>query len=135
MRFALAFWATVTIVTVGTLLLCSKSEPFLGGLFFVPFAFGPLAVTIGLAFALRSTVAQYLLTVSSVLYGVWFAFVYTQAVYVNPDPQSPIAFLFIGIYAFPVLALFWITAAVAHWRKWKWTPNQRMHARRPSGLG
>jgi len=127
MRSTLAFWATATIVIVGTLLLCSKSEPFLGGLFFVPFAFGPLAVTIGLAFAFRSTLAQYLLTVSSVLYGVWFAFVYAQAVYVNPDPQSPIAFLFVGTYALSVLAIFWIAAAVAHWRKYKWTANQRMH--------
>jgi hypothetical protein len=123
MRSALAFWATATIVTVGTFLLCSKSEPFLGGLFFLPFAFGPLLVTIVLAFALRSTLAQYLLTVSSVLYGMWFAFVYAQAVFVNPDPQSPIAFLFFGIYALPMLALFWIAAAVAHWRKWKWTAN------------
>lgn len=123
MRYALAFWATATIVTVGTFLLCSKSEPFLGGLFFLPFAFGPLAVTIGLGFALRSTVAQYLLTVSSVLYGVWFAFVYAQAVFVNPDPQAPIAFLFVGFYALPVLALFWISAAVAHCLRRRWTAN------------
>lgn len=117
MPSTLAFWATATVVIVGTLLLCSKSEPFLGGLFFVPFAFGPLAVTIALAFVFRSTLAQYLLVVSSVMYGVWFAFVYAQAVFLNPDPQSPIAFLFVGIYAFPVLAIFWIAAAVAHWRK------------------
>jgi hypothetical protein len=108
---------------IGTLLLCSKSEPFLGGLFFVPFAFGPLTVTIGLAFACRSTLAQYLLTVSSALYGAWFAFVYVQACYVNPDPQSPIVFLFVGIYAIPVLAIFWIAAAIAHWRNWESTAS------------
>ena len=117
MRSGLAFWTTATIVMIGTLLLCSKSDPFFAGLFFVPFTFGPLAVTIGLAVVWRSTLAQYLLTVSSVLYGAWFAFIYAQAVYVNPDPQSPIAFLFVGVYATPVLAVFWIAAAVVQWRK------------------
>jgi hypothetical protein len=111
-----AFWATAIVVMIGTLLLCSKSDPFLGGLFFVPFAFGPLAGTIGLAFACRSTLAQYLLTVSSVSYGAWFAFIYVLA-FGSPDPQSPIAFLFVGIYAVPVLAIYWIAAATAPWRK------------------
>jgi len=119
----LAFWTTATIVLIGTLFLCSLAEHFFAGLFFVPFSFGPLAVTIGLAFALRSTLAQVLLTVSSILYGAWFAFVCAQALFVNPDPQSPIVFLFVGIYAIPVLVIFWIAAAVAHLRKPKWKAN------------
>jgi len=123
MRPGLAFWTTATIVLIGTLFFCSLAEHFFAGLFFVPFSFGPLAVTIGLAFALRSTLAQVLLTVSSILYGAWFAFVCAQAFFVNPDPQSPIVFLFVGIYAIPVLVIFWIAAAVAHLRKPKWKAN------------
>jgi len=121
-RTGLAFWTTATIVLIGTLLLCSQADPFSAGLFFVPFSFGPLAVTLGLAFALRSPLAQVLLTVSSVLYGAWFAFICAQAFFVNPDPQSPIAFLFVGIYAIPVLVIFWIAATLAHW-EWKRTAN------------
>ena len=123
MRPGLAFWTTATIVLIGTLVLCSQAEPFSAGLFFVPFSFGPLAVTVGLALALRSTLAQVLLTVSSVLYGVWFVFICAQAFFVNPDPQSPIAFLFVGIYAIPVLVIFWIAATLAHWWEWKRTAN------------
>lgn len=122
-RAGLAFWTTAAIVLMGTLLLCSHADPFSAGLFFVPFAFGPLAVTIGLALACRSTFAQVLLTVSSVLYGAWFAYVYVQAFFVHPDPQSPIAFLFVGICAVPVLVVFWVAAAVAHWPKRTRTAN------------
>ena len=118
-----AFWTTAAIVLMGTLLLCSQADPFSAGLFFVPFAFGPLAVTIGLALACRSTFAQVLLTVSSVSYGAWFAYICAQAFFVNPDPQSPIAFLFVGICAVPVLVVFWVAAAVAHWRKRTRTAN------------
>lgn len=124
MRTGLAFWTTATIVLIGTLFFCSLAKHFFAGLFFVPFSFGPLAVTIGLAFALRSTLAQVLLTVSSILYGAWFAFVCAQAFFVNPDPQSPIVFLFVGIYAIPVLAIFWIAATLAHWWEWKRTANE-----------
>ena len=118
-----AFWTTAAIVLIGTLFLCSQADPFSAGLFFVPFAFGPLAVTIGLALACRSTFAQVLLTVSSVSYGAWFAYICAQAFFVNPDPQSPIAFLFVGICAVPVLLVFWVAAMLAHWRKRKRSAN------------
>ncbi|WP_339727784.1 hypothetical protein [uncultured Gimesia sp.] len=115
-RFGKAFITTAVIVTIGTLVLCLQSTPFYAGLFFVPFVFGPLVVTAVLSFALLSTRAQTLLTISSILYALWFVYIYAQAFYINPDPQSPIAFLFIGIYAVPVLAIFWITAGFTQWR-------------------
>ncbi len=123
LRFGPAFWTTATIVLTGTLVLCSQADPFSAGLFFVPFSFGPLVVSLGLAFALRSIRAQVLLTISSVLYGAWFAYICAQAFFVNPDPQSPIAFLFVGIYALPVLVIFWIAATFAHWWERKHAAN------------
>lgn len=111
-----AFIATVAVVTVGSLMLCSKATPFSAGLFFVPFAFGPLIVTLGLSLVLRSPHAQQLLTISSVAYAVWFAYVYLQAFYINLDPQSSLAFLFVGFYALPLIAAFWVAAGVMHWR-------------------
>ena len=53
---------------------------------------------------------------SSVLYAAWFASVFAQVFYIDPDPQSPIALLFVGAFALPVLAVFWIAAGVAQWR-------------------
>ena len=114
--FGAAFFMTASVATAGSLVLCSHATPFFAGLFFVPFAFGPLAVTLGLSVLLRSKPAQAVLTVSSVLYAVWFGYVYLQAFHLNSDPQSPIAFLFVGVYALPVLIGFWIAAGVTQWR-------------------
>ncbi|QDU11856.1 hypothetical protein V202x_52810 [Gimesia aquarii] len=118
-KLGIAFITTALVVTIGTLLLCSQSNPPYAGLFFVPFAFGPLAVTAVLSCVLLSTRAQTMLTISSVVYALWFGYIYAQAFYINPDPQSPIAFLFIGIYAVPVLAIFWIAAGLTQWRATK----------------
>ena len=115
-RLGKAFITTAVVVTIGTLVLCLQSRPLYAGLFFVPFVFGPLVVTAVLSFVLLSTRAQKLLTISSILYALWFVYIYAQAFYINPDPQSPIAFLFIGIYAVPVLAIFWIAAGFTQWR-------------------
>lgn len=114
-RLGTAFVTPVAVATIGTLVLCSKADPFFAGLFFVPLAFGPLAITAGLACVWRSKTAQHLLTISSILYAAWFVYVYAQAVYIHPDPQSLIAFLLVGIYALPVLAVCWLAAGAMHW--------------------
>lgn len=129
-RLGPSFLITAAIVVIGSAALCAKATPFSSGLFFVPFAFGPLVITVTLCFALPSASAQRLLTISSVLYAVWFGYVYAQVFYINPDPQSPIAFLFIGVYAVPVLVVFWIAAGVAQWLSIKQSTNNPMP---PSG--
>ena len=112
----IAFFVTMAVVVIGSIALCTIATPFAAGLLMAPFTFGPLVITAGLAIALRSRPAQIVLSLSSVLYAAWFGYVYAQAVYINPDPQAPIAFLFVGIYSLPVLAVFWLAAGVAHWR-------------------
>jgi hypothetical protein len=111
----IAFFITMAVAVIGSIVLCSLATPFVAGLLLAPFSFGPLVVTAGLAIALRSRPAQIVLSLSSILYAAWFGYVYAQAVHINPDPQSPIAFLFVGIYAVPVLVVLWIAAGAAHW--------------------
>lgn len=125
-----AFLVTAAIATTGSLALCIQATSFYAGLFFVPFAFGPLVITVILSFALRSRSAQVLLATSSVLYAAWFGYIYADAFYLNPDPQSPIAFLFIGVYAVPVLVVFWIAAGVSQWRSTRESDNQTVNESR-----
>lgn len=112
MPLNVAFLTTATIATAGSFALGIKGATFLSGLLFFPFALGPLVVTVILSFVLRSRPAQAVLTVSSLLYGGWFGYAYADIFYLNPDPQSAIAILFIGIFAVPVLVIFWIAAFV-----------------------
>ena len=41
-------------------------------------------------------------------YFVWLVVVYIDVFYIHIDAQSSIALLFVGAYAYPVLAIFWI---------------------------
>ena len=115
-RVRAALYVTLAVATIGSLALCSIADPFIAGLSFVPFAFGPLAITVVLSFMFRSANAQAVLAISSVSYAAWFGYIYVQAFYINPDPQSPIVLLFVGVAALPVLALFWLTAGILQWR-------------------
>lgn len=114
-RFGAAFYITVAVAAIGSLVLCVQAAPFYAGLFFLPFSFGPLVITAALCVALRTSYAQVVLAISSLAYAVWFGYVFAYAFYINPDPQSPVAFIFLGIYASPVLAVFWLVAVVAYW--------------------
>ncbi len=105
-----AFLTTTVIAIVGSWLLCRMSASVLHGLMCSLVALGPLLVTAAASFFLQSSVAQAVLAISSLLYGVWFGYIYIFAVYINPDPQAPIAFMFVGILALPVLFMFWIVA-------------------------
>jgi hypothetical protein len=108
---------TWPIVAIGTVLICSKSAYFVSGLFFVPFSFGPILFHPWLSRLARSFRSDLILTVASLLYGVWFGYIYCDAFYWNFDPQSAIALVFVGFYAFPVLLLFWLAAFLARDRK------------------
>jgi hypothetical protein len=94
----------------------SKSEPVLGALFFIPFAFGPLFLSLFLAFISPSSWCQIILTIGSILYAGWFFTVFLDAFYWHPDAQSPIALLFIGIYSLPVMIPIWIVSLVIRHR-------------------
>ena len=103
---AALFWV------VGMVALCTKSEPFYGGLLFLPFAFGPQILThIGILFA-RSRGAQTTLFIALVAYFAWFSFIFVEVFYLNPDPQGAVALLFVGVYSTPVMLVLWVIAAL-----------------------
>ena len=79
-----------------------------GGLLFMAgFCLWPHAVQWGLICLLRGNAAQWLLAAATLSYAGCFAYLYMNVVVWHPDPQSPIAFLFSGVYALPVLLPLW----------------------------
>jgi hypothetical protein len=100
----------IVLWIIGLTMLITKASSLIGALYFVPFTLGPLALThVGIVRA-TSTRAQTILLIAMLAYFAWLAFVYVDAFYIHPDPQSPIALLFVGVYALPVLALLWWAA-------------------------
>jgi hypothetical protein len=87
-----------------------------GALFFFPFTMFPFVVAGILAWRWRTTAGLALLLAASLGYLAWFAFVFVDVTQVHPDPQGAIAFLFVGIYALPALALLWAFGAILEWR-------------------
>ena len=78
-----------------------------GLLFASPFCLWPVAGQVVLTRIVRPFGAQVILTATSLLYAGWFAYLYMYATVWYRDPQSPIVFLFTGIYAVPVLLPLW----------------------------
>ena len=92
-------------------MLAAKSEPVIVGvLSFLPFTLGPHAVTHFGVLRAKSKRSQFILLLAMLSYMAWFVFLYVDIFYLNPDPQSPIALLFVGAYALPVLAVLWFAA-------------------------
>lgn len=108
-----AILTAVLVLVAGTAVLCARAEPAMGGLFFVPFSLGPVFVSLALAIAWRRrTRSQWTLAVGHLLYALWFGLVYFDVFHGRPDPQGPIAFLFVGLYALPVMLVVWIVAGL-----------------------
>ncbi len=102
-----AFILTAFLLVVGIFILASNARDFGAVLLFVPFALGPLLVSLFLAlFALRRA-CQITLIIGSVLYAAWFGYLYIGAFYLHPSPQSGIILLFIGVYSLPGMLPVW----------------------------
>lgn len=87
-----------------------------GMLILAPIILGPFIINTILAHVLTTVVATRILFAASLLFIAWAAFVYVQAFILYPDAQSGIALLFIGIWAFPIMAVLQIVAVVLHRR-------------------
>lgn len=107
-----SFWVTCLVLAVGCIVLLSESSSIGGTLFFIPFSLGPLLVSIALTFYVWSRLSLIILAGGSVLYGVWFGYVYMSAFHWHIDPQSAIALLFVGIYSLPAMIPVWLIAWV-----------------------
>ena len=118
---------TVAAIAAGLITLVTKMDSVSGVLFFLPFSFGPLLVTLVIAFFCRRASSLWLLLGSSLTYFGWYYYIYLEAFHWHVDPQSPIALLFVGFYSLPVMLPVWIVALCK--RKPKSSPN-RYHASR-----
>lgn len=85
--------------------------------FFFPATMYPFVVNALLLFRWRTVTGQSLVLAASLAYAAWLAFVFIDVMYRHPDPQGPIAFLFVGIYAAPVLLVLWLVAAALEHRR------------------
>lgn len=75
-----------------------------GAWFIAPFTMFPFMINVVLAWRWRTIAGQTLLMCASLPYAVWSTIWY-MFVLAMPDPQSPIALLFTGFYALPLLGL------------------------------
>ena len=86
------------------------TKSIIGALFFVPFALGPLFVSMKIAATAPYRSCQIILAIGTGLYAVWFGFIFLDAFYWHLDPQSAIALVFIGLYSLPVMIPIWLGA-------------------------
>lgn len=96
MLFAMAF----------LLLTIKSSNPF-GVLFFVPFTFSPMIISLLLGLLSSSKKFLGILLFSNLAYFLWFLLIYRDVFYIHPDPQASIAFLFTAFYSLPVMLPLW----------------------------
>ena len=106
-----AFVVTAVLLVIGTCILYSNSRSFSGTLFMVPFALGPLVLSLLLALVMPNKASQITLIIGSVLYGGFFIYFYDRLFYGSPSPQSGIGLLFIGFYSLRVMIPIWYVAA------------------------
>jgi len=77
----------------------------------VPFALGPLFLSLLLALVMPNKASQITLIIGSVFYGGFFIHLYGGLFHRSPSPQSGIGLLFIGFYSLRVMIPIWCVAA------------------------
>jgi predicted Ser/Thr protein kinase len=112
-----AFITTLEIILVGALCLVAQSNPPSAALKFVPLSLGPLFISLILSLWLTEKRCQKILRIGSVLYALFFAYIFLNSFYWNLDPQSAIGLIFIGFYSLPVMIPIWISAVVMHFKQ------------------
>jgi hypothetical protein len=112
-----AFLITASLLVAGTVTLMTESEPVVGALFFVPFALGPLFVSLLMSAFAPGRSCQILLSAGSMLYAAWFGSIFLEVFHWHPDPQGAIALLFTGIYSLPVMIPVWTATLVLRGRR------------------
>ena len=110
-RLLYLLWVISAIVFIlPVLLFLAMSDGNPGGLLLLPMVFGPMMASLFLGAAVESCRSLVTLLISNILYFGFFLWVYFNALYLHPDPQAGIAFLFVGIYSLPVMIPLWVIA-------------------------
>ena len=55
---------------------------------------------------------QVTLIIASVLYAAWFSYLYMGSFYLDPNPQSGLILLFVGLNSLPVMLTLWVVTLV-----------------------
>lgn len=110
-------WTSLALLLVCTAAMLSKMEFSWAGLLFVPLALWPLMVSAAASFFVKVDRAAGWLLASSLLYALWYGYLFVSAFYLHPDPQAGLVFLFVGIYSLPVMLVLWIVALVKEVRQ------------------
>jgi peptidoglycan/LPS O-acetylase OafA/YrhL len=84
-------------------------------MFFFTFTMIPYFLIALFAMIWRSLGSQIVCLFTTIAYSAWFTLLYLNVAIWHPDPQSPIAFLFVSIYAAPVLFVLWLVAYAFEW--------------------
>ena len=105
-----AFIVTAVLLVVGIGIIDSNSRSFSGTLFMVPFALGPLVLSLLLALVMPNKASQITLIIGSVLYAGFFIYLYGGLFHRSPSPQSGIGLLFIGFHSLHVMIPIWCVA-------------------------
>lgn len=118
----LVWFSTSAAIIAGIAILWKQSASLSGVLFITPFSLGPLFVTLILGFFSERKISLLLLMASTAAYAAWFSYIYLDAFYWHLDPQSGLAFLFMGVYSLPVMLPLWVLAFLLREAKSK-APN------------
>ena len=110
-----AFIVTALLLLAGTLWLMGEADAWFWGIVLMPFAFGPLIVSLVISAISRYRPCQWILVVSSVLYAGWFWFMYLYAMSWNPGAQSALFVMVVGVYSLPVMIPVWLVTL--RWRR------------------
>ena len=105
-------FVTGLLIVLGVVWLIRNTVGWQGVLYFTAFSLGPLLFNLVPAFLFRSRAAQGIILFASLAYAAWLIFVWYQAFVLHPDPQSPIALVFAGLYAMPIMMLFWLAPMI-----------------------
>ena len=116
-----AFLITAFLIVSGTLILMSKSDPIIVAFFSLPFALGPLFISLFMAAISPYRSCQLILTVGSFLYAIWFILIFLNVFFLNPNPESSVALVFIGAYSLPVMIPIWLLSLAFAYKQMKRT--------------
>ena len=113
------FNLTLSAIGFGSLMLTMAAGDLSAGVDCLPFTFGPLGISLLIAwFSLRKAV-QVVIGAGSAAYFAWFLFIFCTVYFGSPDANASLAFLFVGIYALPVMIIVWIIAMANEPRFWQ----------------
>ena len=115
-----------TVIVMKNLIIINQAIAIIAGLFymlapdpkifrvlrFLPFICFPIFITQICSLIFRIKKSQIILLFALLLYLLWFGLVYMTLVHWTSNALNAIGFLFVGIYALPVMLIFWMAQLI-----------------------